>query len=142
MSRPRVWSLAVLVCVLAPLAAASGGRGGRHQAPPPPPPVAAEEQRACEQARGAFEAHCARCHTTGGKRGRRRSLEQFNMDSYPFTGRHAADAGDAVRTVLGAGREAATMPKDNPGLVRGADLRVILAWVAAFEHARGIKAGW
>jgi hypothetical protein len=131
-------ALLVLLLVVSGAAVAHPGRGGHH-GPPPPPPVAAEEQRAYDQARGAFDRHCGRCHTTGGKRGRRRSLEQFNMDSYPFTGEHAADAGDAVRTVLGAGREPPSMPKDNPGLVRGADLQVILAWANAFERARGIR---
>lgn len=57
------------------------------------------------------------------------------MDHYPFGGHHAAEITAAIRNVLGVSGKPATMPRDNPGAVKGDDLRLILAWADAYDRA-------
>jgi mono/diheme cytochrome c family protein len=121
------------------------------EAPEPPGPatvepddaeaLAAAERRAFEAARPAFETHCSRCHTRGGAKSQPEALEHVAMDSYPFTGAHTADLGVQIREVLGAGGGEATMPKDDPGAVRGAELERIVEWTVAYDRAHEAGAG-
>lgn len=97
------------------------------------------ERAAYERALPAFQRHCARCHTTGGEKANKGgALKHFNMDRYPFTGHHASDIDETIRSVLGAVGERPSMPRDNPGAVSGEELALILAWADAFERARGV----
>ena len=98
------------------------------------------EQQAYEAAQPILERHCAGCHTSRGARSRRSTLRHLNMDSYPFGGHHAGEMGATIREVLGAAGERATMPRDDPGAVRGEELALIVAWTRAFDrsHAAGL----
>lgn len=111
---------------------------GSKAAPPAP-----EETAAFEKAKPILEKHCFRCHTTGGKKAKPKTLSHLNMDGYPFSGHHASGAGTAIRTVLlgksGKGGEDATMPKDDRGAVDGDDLKTVLAWADAFDKAHPTK---
>lgn len=99
--------------------------------------ASAAERGAFMDARPVFERHCFRCHTRDGRRAKAKARAHLDMTSYPFGGHHAGEAGDAVRTALGAGprKERATMPSDDPGAVTGADLKLLLAWADAFTLA-------
>jgi hypothetical protein len=122
---------AALAVAAAPVAHAHRGRGaGRPHTPTP------DERAAFERATPAFERHCFRCHTTGGKKSKPKTLAHLDMDGYPFTGHHADEAGRVVRKVLGAEGGKATMPSDDPGAVTGDDLALILAWAQAYDRAR------
>jgi hypothetical protein len=108
-----------------------GGHAGGHVSKPSP-----EEAATFAAAKPAFERHCFRCHTTTGKKSKRKALQHMSMDRYPFEGHHAGEAGQAIRKVLGLGGAAKpTMPSDEPGAVMGDDLARIAAWVDAFERA-------
>ncbi len=99
-----------------------------------------EEQAAFANAKPAFERHCFRCHTTAGKKSKRKALDHIAMDRYPFRGHHAAEAGATIRKVLGAdGKSKPTMPSDDKGAVAGDDLSKILAWADAFDRAHPPK---
>lgn len=116
-------------------------------APPQQPPISAsdhvngpivlpaDERTAYERALPVFEAHCAKCHTTAGPDAKRGALSHFNMDSYPFGGHHAADIAAAIRLVLGASGKPPTMPRDNPGVVQGENLTLIMKWADCFDAA-------
>jgi hypothetical protein len=108
--------------------------GHSHAATPKPTP---EELAAFATAKPAFEQHCFRCHTTGGKKSKPKAMSHMSMDSYPFGGHHASEAGAIVRKVLGDRNRKASMPSDDPGSVRGDDLERILAWADAFDKAHG-----
>ncbi len=123
-------AVAGLVVVAAPTAIAHKGHGGGH-APRP----TSDEIAAFEKAKPAFERHCFRCHTASGKKAKPKALAHIAMDSYPFGGHHADEAGSVVRKVLGASGGKPTMPTDDPGSVTGDDLARILAWADVFEHA-------
>ena len=115
----------------------------RPAAPSPsaaPPDLAAAEQAAYERARPVFEKYCARCHASAGAKSTEKTLGHFSIDRYPFGGHHAATAGATVREVLGVGGKAATMPKDDPGAVKGAELDAVVEWSKAFDasHAAGL----
>ena len=90
------------------------------------------EQEAYERARPVFARYCASCHTSDA--GKRSALRHFTMDRYPFGGHHADQVSSAIRAVLGANGQAATMPKDRPGTVQGDELRAILDWAEAFDR--------
>lgn len=99
-----------------------------------------EERAAYEAAKSVFERHCFRCHTTAGKKAKRKSLDHLTMDDYPFAGHHAGEAATVVRRVLGVGGKAkATMPSDDPGVVAGDELAKVLAWADAFDRAHPRK---
>lgn len=120
------------------------GRGTKAPDPAPaargPDDLLAAERTAYQAARPVFERYCASCHTAAGVHPQRRTaLPHFDMDSYPFGGHHATEMAATIREVLGATGEDATMPKDNPGVVQGDDLALVLAWADAFERSH--KAG-
>jgi hypothetical protein len=132
---PRISIALTIAMVGSAMAYGHAGHGSGHVSKPSP-----EEQAAFANARPAFERHCVRCHTTGGKKAKRKSLDHFSMNDYPFKGHHADEAGAVVRKVLGAGADhKATMPSDDPGAVTGDDLTKILAWADAFERAHPPK---
>jgi mono/diheme cytochrome c family protein len=95
--------------------------------------VAQAELDAYTKAKPIFEAHCAKCHAQGGAKASPKKLGHFDMTSYPFGGHHAAYVGLAVRQVLGVEGKDATMPDDDPGAIKGADLAAIVAWSRAFD---------
>ncbi len=101
--------------------------------------IAAAEQAAYEAARPVFETYCSNCHSSSGKKAAKKKLDHFNMDSYPFGGHHATEIGEEIREVLGVTGEEATMPKDKPGAVKGAELDLVVAWSKAFDASH--KAG-
>jgi mono/diheme cytochrome c family protein len=103
------------------------------------PALVAAERLAFEQAKPVFEAHCAKCHVTGGKKAKPTTLGHFDMTSYPFGGHHAGEISAEVRKVLGIGGGKPTMPLDKPGAVKGDELALIAAWADAFDkaHAAG-----
>lgn len=104
----------------------------------------AAEMKAHEAAKPILEKRCASCHTKGGdgpKKAKKKALEHFAMDSYPYTGHHAAELGTEIREVLGVGSDKATMPGDDPGSVKGAELEAIVAWSKAWDAAAAAKVG-
>lgn len=125
---------AFLAVVTASVAYAHQGHGAGHPHAP-----SRDELAAFERAKPAFERHCFRCHTAGGKKSKPKALAHIAMDGYPFGGHHADEAGAVVRQVLGAGGGKPTMPSDAPGAVTGEDLASILAWVDAYDAARGAR---
>lgn len=122
------------VVAIAAAGATAYGHGDHVHGPAPKPTP--EEIAAFERARPAFERHCFRCHTSEGKKSKRKALEHLGMDSYPFGGHHAGEVGKAIRAVLGAdGKSRASMPSDDRGAVAGDDLATIVAWADAFDRA-------
>jgi hypothetical protein len=97
--------------------------------------VTPEERTAFEQAAPVFERFCFSCHSTKPGHGKPKALEHLDMDTYPFGGHHAGEAGAAVREALGATGTDPTMPDDHPGAVKGHDLHLVLAWADAFDRA-------
>lgn len=132
------FQIGAVLAAIAAVGATAHGHGGHARGPAPKPTP--DEVAAFERARPAFEHHCFRCHTPAGKKSKRKALEHMAMDSYPFGGHHAGEAGKAIRAVLGAdGKSKASMPSDDRGAVEGDDLATILAWADAFDraHANG-----
>jgi len=128
--------LALMVLVEA--GGAALGHAGHHpsQAIKPTP----EELVAYEAVKPVFERYCFRCHTTAGKKAKRKSLDHLTMDEYPFGGHHAGEAAAVIRKVLGVGGKAKpTMPSDDPGVVAGDELTKVLAWADAFDAAHPRK---
>ena len=113
--------------------------GGNH---PLQGAVSPSEATAFALARPALEKHCFRCHSTVGGKAKRKALAHLDMTRYPFAGHHAAEAGAVVRAALGAGPDGAkaTMPKEEPGRVKGEDLAMILQWSDAFAAAHPVPA--
>ncbi|MBA3540253.1 MAG: hypothetical protein H0T79_11550 [Deltaproteobacteria bacterium] len=103
----------------------------------------AAERTAYEKARPVFEQYCAGCHMTGRRGAGPKSLEHFDMTTYPFGGHHAMELAKEIREVLAIGGGKPTMPKNNPGAVKGAELALIAAWADAFDasHAGGAHEG-
>jgi mono/diheme cytochrome c family protein len=138
---PTRCAVATLLAALALAACAPQGtlptlaRPAGTSASPAGPDLAAAEKAAYERARPVFEKHCRRCHAPGGEKATAKSLGHFSMDGYPFGGHHAASAGAAVREVLGVSGEAASMPADDPGAVKGDELDAVIAWSKAFDQA-------
>lgn len=99
----------------------------------------AVEKAAFEKARPVFQANCASCHAKGGKGAKAKTLDHFEMTTYPFGGHHAMELGTSIRKALGIGGGKPTMPKTKPGAVKGDDLALIAAWADAFDasHAGG-----
>ncbi|HEU5056991.1 MAG TPA: c-type cytochrome [Kofleriaceae bacterium] len=141
-----------------PAAPAGGHAGHEHpQATPPADPgtppgetpadpdqakadLLAAEAAALEKARPVFDKHCARCHTKGGKNARPKTLEHFDMSSYPFGGHHAGEIAGEIREVLAIGGGKPSMPADKPGAVSGDELALIAAWADACEKSHGAGA--
>lgn len=92
------------------------------------------EREAYDRARPVFDKYCTKCHTKGGDKAKPKTLHHFDMTTYPFGGHHAAEVATSVRKVLGVGGKK-TMPKDDPGVVEGEELALILAWADAFDRA-------
>jgi hypothetical protein len=117
---------------------------GDHGAPPPAADdklaLAAAEKAAFEKARPILMKNCAHCHTSKGEKANKKKLDHFNMDTYPFGGHHATTMGKTIREVLGVAGKEATMPKDDPGAIKGADLDAIVEWTKAFDksHEAGL----
>jgi hypothetical protein len=106
-----------------------------HHPPTTGPAVAQTELDAYRKAKPVFDAHCATCHAQGGAKASAKRLGHFDMTSYPFGGHHATYVGLAVRQVLGVEGKEATMPDDDPGAVKGAELDLVVAWSRAFDAA-------
>lgn len=110
-------------------------------APPPtdPAPAQAEpdlrsaELAAYENARPVFDKFCASCHAQGGPGARKGTLAHLDITSYPFGGHHAVAVAASIRKSLGVDGSTATMPRNKPGSVTGADLELIKAWADAFD---------
>jgi hypothetical protein len=100
----------------------------------------AAEQDAYQRAKPVFDKYCAKCHSSAGKKAKKATLDHFSMDTYPFGGHHETEMGEAMRAVLGVAGKRPTMPKDQPGIVRGDELALIVAWSEAFDksHAAGL----
>ena len=116
--------------------------------PPQPDPakvkadLLAAETAAFANAKPVFDAHCAKCHTQGGKKASAKKLDHFDMTSYPFGGHHAGEMGATIRKVLAIDGGKATMPADKKGAVKGDELALIKAWSEAFDaHAGGAHDG-
>ena len=137
--RPKTYGpITVALAIIATTAAAAYGHGGHAHEPAAKPTP--DEIAAFAAARPAFEHHCFRCHTSVGKKSKRKALEHISMDGYPFGGHHASEAATIVRKVLGAdGKSKATMPSDDRGAVTGDDLAKVLAWADAFDRAHAGK---
>jgi mono/diheme cytochrome c family protein len=103
--------------------------------PDPKTALLAAETSAWEGARPVLMAHCAACHTRGGKKAAKKKLAHFALDTYPLGGHHARTIGFTIREVLGLTGKKPTMPYDKPGAVRGDELAAIKAWTDAWEAA-------
>ncbi|MBA3457041.1 MAG: cupredoxin domain-containing protein [Deltaproteobacteria bacterium] len=103
----------------------------------------AVEMAAYETARPVFEKYCVSCHSKGQKGAKAKTLEHFEITTYPFKGHHAEEVGASVRKSLGIDGGKPTMPKNKPGIVQGAELAAIAGWAAAFDaaHAGGAHEG-
>jgi hypothetical protein len=100
-----------------------------------------QEMQAYERAKPVFEKYCATCHTERARGTEHaEALLHFSMDSYPFGGHHADEIGAEIRAVLGAADSEPTMPLDTPGVVRGEELALVLAWADAFDRAQAVRA--
>lgn len=122
-----------------------------HPAPPALPPTepvpaqAATDHHAAEMAAYAnakpvFDKFCANCHAQGRPGARQSTLAHLDVTSYPFGGHHADTVGASVRKSLGIDGGKATMPKNKPGSVAGADLALIKEWADAFDAAHAGRA--
>lgn len=58
------------------------------------------------------------------------------MDRYPFGGHHQAEIAQTIRTSLGVAGKKATMPRNDPGVVEGEELALILEWAESFDRAQ------
>jgi hypothetical protein len=113
------------------------GHGGKE------PDLMATEMAAHQAAKTILDEHCAGCHLTDNAKSKKakKALEHFVMDSYPYGGHHAADLGASIRKVLGVDGDKATMPKDDPGSITGAELDAIVAWTRAWDAAKAAGVG-
>jgi uncharacterized membrane protein len=116
-------------------------------APPDPAQVKAEllaaERAAFEKAKPTFDTYCSGCHEQGKRGAKKKTLEHFDMTSYPFGGHHADKITASIREVLAIGGGKPTMPKGKPGSVPADELALIAAWAEAFDasHAGGAHDG-
>jgi len=101
------------------------------------------EMAAYQRARPVFEEQCGGCHVPDPTRKKiKKAVAHFSMASYPFHGHHQGELGQAIRVVIGGAGTPATMPKDDPGSMKGDDLKVLLAWADAFDAAREAGVGY
>lgn len=116
-------------------------------APPDPAQVKAEllaaETAAFEKAKPVFDAKCSSCHAKGGKGAKAKSLDHFDMTTYPFGGHHAGEITATIRTSLAIGGGKATMPRNKPGSLTADELAAVAAWADAFDasHEGGAHEG-
>lgn len=105
--------------------------------------LVAAETAAYDKAKPVFEKYCASCHRQGQKQAKKKSLEHFDITTYPFGGHHAMELGKTVRDVLAINGGKPTMPKGKPGAVKGDELALIATWADAFDasHAGGAHEG-
>ena len=100
--------------------------------------VTTEERAAFAAAKPALDKHCARCHTSGGRKAKPKILKHFDLTRYPPTGHHAHETGAVVRRVLlgdrGKGTKP-TMPADDIGAVTGEEQKRIVEWTEAIDRA-------
>lgn len=103
----------------------------------------AVEMAAYEKSKPVFEKFCASCHSKGQKNAKKKTLDHFDISTYPFGGHHAMELGVSVRKVLGLTGDKSTMPKGKPGAVKGDDLALVAAWADAFDasHKGGAHEG-
>ncbi|MBP9202832.1 MAG: c-type cytochrome [Kofleriaceae bacterium] len=109
------------------------------EAKPAPDPKLAlldAEKATYEAAKPVFEKACALCHTQAGAKKSAKKLAEFDMTSYPFTGKYAGDIAATMKKVLGVGGGKATMPANKPGSVKDGDLELIVAWANAWQAAQ------
>jgi hypothetical protein len=133
LSQSSAVSVGIGLLVAVAAVATFAHEGHTHVVPTKPTPA---ERAAFDAAKPAFDRNCFRCHTTSGKKSKRKALQHLAMDTYPFGGHHANEVGKVVRSALGMGSGGkATMPSDEPGTVAGEDLRLILTWPDAFDRA-------
>jgi mono/diheme cytochrome c family protein len=101
----------------------------------------ASEKAAFERARPVFQKHCARCHASGGKKAKPKTLGHFDMTRYPFGGHHADQISATIRKSLAIGGGEPSMPMDDPGAVEGSELSLVSAWAEAYDkaHAAGAQ---
>lgn len=99
------------------------------------------ELAAYKAALPVFKQHCADCHTPRKGKKKKKAWKHFTMGGYPFGGHHAHEIGKSIRHSLGVGSKKATMPKDDPGAVKGDQLALIVAWSRAFDKANPAKPG-
>ena len=109
-------------------------------APPPRPAIGAgvapAEKAALDDAWPVLARDCAPCHSASGTHASRdKAMQHVDMSIYPFGGEHAATVGFEVREALGLTGKPATMPANDPGSVRGADLAAIDRWARAWIAA-------
>jgi hypothetical protein len=109
--------------------------GGHEHGASAPSVVSADEKAAYDRAEPVFAKFCFACHSTKTGHKNEKALEHMNMDAYPFGGHHAQEAGSAIREVLGGTGKPPTMPDDDPGAVKGDDLKVVLAWADEFDKS-------
>jgi hypothetical protein len=119
------------------------GHGAQAPSPEPEPSgeaLLAAEQDAYQRAKPVFDKYCAKCHSKDGKKARKATLAHFSMDTYPFGGHHETEMGEEVREVLGVTGKRPTMPQDQPGIVQGDELALLVTWSEAFDtsHAAGL----
>lgn len=116
-------------------------------APPDPAQVKADllaaETAAFEKAKPVFDAKCASCHAKGGKMAKAKSLDHFDMTSYPFGGHHAGEITATIRKSLAIAGGKATMPKNKPGSLTADELAAVAAWADVFDasHSGGAHEG-
>ena len=86
---------------------------------------------------------CASCHAKGGRMAKAKSLDHFDMTSYPFGGHHAGEITATIRKSLAIGGGKATMPKNKPGSLTADELAAVAAWADAFDasHEGGAHEG-
>jgi len=123
--------------IFAVLGASVATARGDHGTSAPGSFAAAQgELDAFARARPVFEKHCFRCHTAAGAKAKASYLRHLDMDSYPFVSHHG-DLTRRIRATLGLLGGEADMPADEPGAVEGEELALVVAWLDAFDHARG-----
>lgn len=93
----------------------------------------AAETTAFEAAKPVFTKFCESCHVQGKRNATKKKLEELDITSYPFAGKH--NKAKDIREVLAIGGGKPTMPKGKPGAVKGDDLALIAAWADAWDAA-------
>jgi mono/diheme cytochrome c family protein len=128
----------VIAAMLAAFGSTSAAEpAGSAKPEPAKAALLAAETSAWATARPTFTQYCAACHTKAGKKATNKRLDhfQFDLDTYPPGGHHAATIGVTIRKVLGITGKKPTMPFGQPGVVQGDELGAIKRWTDAWEAA-------